>query len=453
MKLIKSLLLGSAAGLVAVAGAQAADLGIKKPSAVEYVKTCPTYGAGFFVVPGTTSCLKIVGRVRVDYLFANDQSALRAVNGAAPALVLGRTKDKNVFRARAYLGFDHRTATEYGLLRTYVRLYTERNNATSGFTGQTPSTSITTNSGINIEYAFIQFGGLTVGRVTPVFETGYNAHIMNAVSGGTGGFSGMSDIYYVNSIGYTANFGGGFSASVALDSARERQVGVISQTAAGAFAAGGAAYGQSMPDVVAALAYTAAWGEVKLSGAVHQVRGGLATGAISTKYGYAGQIGAKINLPFLAKGSNIWGVASIANGASSYTGWTANGGGLQIGQYTIQATDAVITTAAGVNSMHLTKSWGLAGGIQAFVTPTVFVALSGSYGQHDQFGVRNTIKGSTVTGGIGWTPVAGFLIGGEVQYRAFQVSAAAANVTALAAGVGPAAKSEVISRVRFQRDF
>ncbi|MCA0407057.1 MAG: porin, partial [Proteobacteria bacterium] len=61
MKLAKSLLLGSAAGLVAVAGASAADLGVKKPTAVEYVKTCPTYGAGFFVVPGTTSCLKLVG--------------------------------------------------------------------------------------------------------------------------------------------------------------------------------------------------------------------------------------------------------------------------------------------------------------------------------------------------------------------------------------------------------
>ncbi len=72
MKLVKSLLLGSAAGLVAVAGASAADLGVKKPTAVEYVKTCPQYGAGFFVVPGTTSCLKIIGRVRADYIFNND---------------------------------------------------------------------------------------------------------------------------------------------------------------------------------------------------------------------------------------------------------------------------------------------------------------------------------------------------------------------------------------------
>ncbi|MEA3027772.1 MAG: hypothetical protein QOF91_3057, partial [Alphaproteobacteria bacterium] len=45
MKMVKSLLLVSAAGIVAVSGAQAADLPVKaKP--VEYVKVCSLYGAG-----------------------------------------------------------------------------------------------------------------------------------------------------------------------------------------------------------------------------------------------------------------------------------------------------------------------------------------------------------------------------------------------------------------------
>ena len=43
MKMVKSLLLGSAAGLVAVTAGQAADLPVKaKP--VEYVKVCSLYG-------------------------------------------------------------------------------------------------------------------------------------------------------------------------------------------------------------------------------------------------------------------------------------------------------------------------------------------------------------------------------------------------------------------------
>src|ERR671922_1985627 len=63
MKLVKSLLLGSAAGLIAVGGAQAADLPVKA-KAVEYVKICTLYGAGFYYIPGTDTCLKIGGYIR-----------------------------------------------------------------------------------------------------------------------------------------------------------------------------------------------------------------------------------------------------------------------------------------------------------------------------------------------------------------------------------------------------
>ena len=70
MKLVKSLLLGSAAGLAAVAGAQAADLPARKAAPVEYVRVCSTYGVGFFYVPGTEGCLRVSGRVRADYLYA-----------------------------------------------------------------------------------------------------------------------------------------------------------------------------------------------------------------------------------------------------------------------------------------------------------------------------------------------------------------------------------------------
>ena len=65
MKMVKSLLLGSAAGLVAVTAGQAADLPVKaKP--VEYVKVCSLYGAGFYYMPGTDMCIKIGGWVRAE---------------------------------------------------------------------------------------------------------------------------------------------------------------------------------------------------------------------------------------------------------------------------------------------------------------------------------------------------------------------------------------------------
>jgi Na+/H+ antiporter NhaD/arsenite permease-like protein len=57
----RTLILGSAAGLIAMsAAAQAADLPVKA-KAVEYVRVCSLYGAGFFYIPGTDTCIKIGG--------------------------------------------------------------------------------------------------------------------------------------------------------------------------------------------------------------------------------------------------------------------------------------------------------------------------------------------------------------------------------------------------------
>src|ERR1700734_4243336 len=61
MTLIKSLLLGSAAGIVAVASAQAADLPTKKAAPVEYVKVCNVGGITGWTLPGSDTCVKFSG--------------------------------------------------------------------------------------------------------------------------------------------------------------------------------------------------------------------------------------------------------------------------------------------------------------------------------------------------------------------------------------------------------
>jgi hypothetical protein len=93
MKLIKSLLLGSAAGLAAVAGAQAADLPVAKAVAVEYVRVCSAYGAGFFYIPGTETCLRIGGRVRADYLY---NEPLTRAEDAIGFRARGRMRERSV---------------------------------------------------------------------------------------------------------------------------------------------------------------------------------------------------------------------------------------------------------------------------------------------------------------------------------------------------------------------
>jgi hypothetical protein len=53
-------LLGVIAGLFTVVAAQAAELPVKT-KAVQYVKICTLYGAGFYYIPDTQTCMKIGG--------------------------------------------------------------------------------------------------------------------------------------------------------------------------------------------------------------------------------------------------------------------------------------------------------------------------------------------------------------------------------------------------------
>src|ERR1700686_790839 len=71
MKSVRCLLMGSAAGLMAVSAAQAADLPVKA-APVEYVKVCSLYGAGFWYVPGTDTCMKIGAWIRAEMRINND---------------------------------------------------------------------------------------------------------------------------------------------------------------------------------------------------------------------------------------------------------------------------------------------------------------------------------------------------------------------------------------------
>ena len=82
MKLMKNVLLGSAAGLFALGGAKAADLPVKA-KAVEYVKICSLYGAGFYYIPGTDTCIKLGGYLRVETGLATSTS-YDAANTSAP---------------------------------------------------------------------------------------------------------------------------------------------------------------------------------------------------------------------------------------------------------------------------------------------------------------------------------------------------------------------------------
>jgi opacity protein-like surface antigen len=117
MKMVKSLVLGSAAALVVMGGAQAADLPVKA-KAVEYVKVCSLYGAGFWYIPGTDTCLKLGGYLRVDVLANTNSDDTGNVSG--PGGAKNRFTNGYDWRSREDFTIDTRTVTEYGVLRTFA---------------------------------------------------------------------------------------------------------------------------------------------------------------------------------------------------------------------------------------------------------------------------------------------------------------------------------------------
>src|SRR4030081_252756 len=119
MKMVKSLILGSAAGFVAMSGGQAADLPVKA-KAVEYVRICSLYGAGFWYIPGTDTCIKLGGYLRVDTTFnSSSTQGNPAWNGDSGA----QDRYRNYFgtRSRLALTIDTRTESEYGAVRTFAQ--------------------------------------------------------------------------------------------------------------------------------------------------------------------------------------------------------------------------------------------------------------------------------------------------------------------------------------------
>jgi Porin subfamily len=263
MKMVRSLLLGSAAGFVAVAGAQAADMPVKaKP--VEYVKICTLYGAGFYYLPGTDICVKHGAYIRSQWYFnsgaAPTNGPFAGVSGQNSRLQ-GSPNDL-VHRTRAIYTMDARTQTEYGTLRGYILI---------GYTHETPGTSPAGNAPtLYATRAFLQFAGFTLGKATSFYDIYSGAATSYfAIPASDTGDAG------VMLAAYTFQFGNGFSATLAAEDPRRaivHNVDIGTYTTVGAVPTGANA-NMRFPDLVANLRVDQAWGSVQIMGAVHDNSG------------------------------------------------------------------------------------------------------------------------------------------------------------------------------------
>jgi hypothetical protein len=341
----KSLMLGTAAGLVALSAAQAADLPVKA-KAIEYVKVCSAYGAGFWYIPGSDTCIRLSGAIRIGTTF----------NGAAwdVPFFVGGTGGANAYgrnyfatRARFYLNEDTRTNTEYGVLRTYASALMDWTQGTSAIAG---------GNIVELDFAFIQFAGFTFGKAVSEFDPQW-ALAFPVIGTTTGGLAGSHNDTGIPQLAYTATFGNGVSGTLSLEDGQPyRDAGLANMSLTGANALigpfgsttlpsgtigvnnfqGNAEMGDHVPDMVGNLRLDQSWGSLHFGAAAHELHGSYYNPIDSTSghpgatWGYAvtGAFELK-NLP-TGSGDSLKFVTAFANGAAKYIfggSWDTAGAG------------------------------------------------------------------------------------------------------------------------------
>jgi hypothetical protein len=430
MRLLKSSLLGSVAGVFAVAGAQSADLPVKKAVPIEYVRVCSAYGAGFFYIPGTDTCLRVSGRARFEVGYAPTDSRTGTANG-----------DLVGYRGLARINLDARTQTGYGTLRAFARLeFASRTGSTQGIrsgtqgrignvfeaTGQDQNGRV--QQFVNTDKAFIQFAGFTAGRASSFFD--FYAHDFE-IQASTAG----SDIQSTNLLAYTSKLGdSGFSATLSLEDPFFRRNTIYSQEFAGpaqglsvtapqrvlistsplgipTFQTVDVSQRSRLPDFVGVLRYDAAWGSAQLSAAVKELNtqnfiagsaganvGTLTPGFVlpavgptarpSSEYGWAVQGGVKINMPFIAPGDTFYLQGAYGEGAALYTGITSYSGSYTSRTSVINGaafdpymSDATLNPLTG--KIELAKSFSVVGSFLHYWSPEWRSAVFASYSENE----------------------------------------------------------------------
>ena len=218
---IKSLLIGSAAAIVAAPAAFAADVIIAEPEPVEYVEVCDVAGAGYFYIPGSRTCIQFSGLVRHELRFDDNEfddgvTELDLSGGGVTDLIIGNgSKDGIDSLVRAELKVRTFTETELGDLTSYFRFRADDvNDSPTALIASSDETvtpvaidGVVNNGNAFLTDATIGLGGLLMGRSDTLFDGGINGEFDD--------FGGGS----VHFIRYTADLGA-FSASLSLEAER-----------------------------------------------------------------------------------------------------------------------------------------------------------------------------------------------------------------------------------------
>ncbi len=329
-------------------------------------------------MPGTDMCLKIGGWVRAEARWGVNGNS---VTGISNNMYNNRNTNNFWTRERGYITADAREQTAYGVARGYIAVGISSQN-----TGlETPSTNF------NANRAFVQWAGFTAGLSVSFWDFYPAAALMiNAAPYSEDTGDGGQWVW-----AYTAQFGGGVSATLSAEERRVNQIIGVSgvfgaiPTAGGitgtAGAGTGAGYGGwQSPDVVGNLRVDQAWGSAQVMAALHQVNAGYygtlpTSGHPSDQWGWAVGGGIKINAPFVSPGDYFVAEVNYSNGAIRYNVNSAstnqtivNGANEAFGI----ASDCVYSAGTGC---ELTSAWNFNAGFEHYWTPQWHQSLVGNY--------------------------------------------------------------------------
>lgn len=204
MRSIKAVLMTALAASTS-SFAQAADAVVASdPEPAEYVRVCDAFGAGYFYIPGTETCLKLSGYVRFD---------IQGGSALGRDVDLDGDGDAIDARARSMIGISTASDTEYGALKTYTEL---RLNYHGGYSGPNFSSSgYDAGSDIFLYNAYIDFAGFRIGKGESAFTTftGFAGNVIQDWVVRYGPFE-------TNFVSYNYDNGNGLTAVVSLEDDR-----------------------------------------------------------------------------------------------------------------------------------------------------------------------------------------------------------------------------------------
>jgi hypothetical protein len=503
------------AGAAMTAVGHAKELPRRRAAPTEEMRACDIYGAAFFYIPGTSTCLRLGGAAVGEWrswstsyrmarnVIATDNPFFFGPGAGGNVSAFGfpghlpylgyanaRSGDNSAFVGIGRAELDARAATDYGTMRAFLRLESYFGSASSAATGsfsggelfgganfdnntvfRTPARETTI-----LNKAFLQFGGLTVGRAQSVFDFYIDDINWEALRGSNA---------TVGQLAYTYSFRDGLLLSFALEDNVSRRGfigstignfnyvaalrGLTGDLADAAAAAWGTRFtgvpdGVQIPEIVGALRVEQPWGAAQISAAAHQLRTsaytrnatvatpvvglplGTAVPASSQEdYGYAFQLGARLDLgkidpQIFPEGDKLWIQGTYARGAVGYVmgnNLSFNGGPVNAnafygyGNGGVKASNGwdfngfdCIWTAAG----HCDKSiaWSVLAAFKHYWTPTLSSGFYGSYlalyyspsaiaDFGGGVGAVNTDE-YRVGSNLVWTPIKNFDLGGELMY-------------------------------------